>query len=135
MTAEAPRKFDIQVHPEYDTASMSDDPAVLAIYVKRPAWTHVNRSWRNAVPTDEQLAVVRNSTGGGAYAFYNHRAKFGVEQRFDPGDFSGLGLFWNPSRQQINLELFSKVVPLEKGKQARYAYEVRYLKKPPSARK
>jgi len=40
-------------------------------------------------------------------------------------------LFWSPARQQINLELFSRITSLKKGQQARYAYEVRYLDKPP----
>ena len=40
---------------------------------------------------------------------------------------------WGPSRLQINLELFPKLVSLAKGQQARYEYEVRYLKAPPVA--
>ncbi len=131
MTAAAPRLFDFLVHPEYDTATRSDDSAVLAIYVKGPGWTHANRQWREAQPTDQQLAAIKNAAGGGAFAYFNHQAKFGVEQRFDPKDFSALGLFWNPSRQQINLEMISKAAPLEKGQQAGYAYEVRYLKESP----
>ena len=131
MTADAPRVFDFLVHPEYDTASMSVDPAVLAVYVKQPDWTHANRHWREAMPSDQQQAVIKNAVDGGAFAYFNHQAKFGVEQRFDPKDFSALGLFWNPSRQQINLEMISKTVPLEKGQQAGYAYEVRYLKEAP----
>ncbi len=130
MTAAAPRKFDFLVHPEYD-AGMSDDPEVLAIYVKQPEWTHANRQWREALPTDQQSAVIKNATPGGAFAYFNHQAKFGVEQRFDPGDFSALGLFWEPSREQINLEMISKTVSLEPGQSAHYAYEVRYLTQAP----
>jgi hypothetical protein len=134
MSASEPRAFDFLVHPEYDTATSSDDPAVLAIYVKRPEWTHANREWRKARPTDQQRAVIKNAAEGGAFAYYNHQAKFGVEQRFDPKEFSGLNLFWSPSRQQINLEMLPNVVRLEKGQQARYAYEVRYLAEPPPVR-
>lgn len=83
--------------------------------------------------TDQQRATVKDAAGGGAFAYFNRRAKFGVEQRFDPHAFSALGLFWDASRQQINLELSSRVVSLEKGRQAGYAYEVRYLKEPPHA--
>jgi len=131
LTADAPRRFDFLVHPEYATATASTDPAVLAIYVKQPGWTHANLQWREAMPSDEQSAAIKNAAAGGAFAYFNRQAKFGVEQRFDPKDFSALGLFWNPSRQQINLEMISKTAPLEKGQQARYAYEVRYLKKAP----
>ena len=83
------------------------------------------------MPTEQQRALVQNATDGGAFAYYNHQAKFGVEQRFDPGQFSSLGLFWSPSRQQINLELLPKVMALEAGQQAGFAYEVRYLTEPP----
>ena len=40
-------------------------------------------------------------------------------------------LYWSPDRIQINLEMNSRIVPLEQGGQASYAYEVRYLDKPP----
>ncbi|MCO5052157.1 MAG: DUF4838 domain-containing protein [Verrucomicrobiae bacterium] len=131
MTAGAPREFDFWIHPEYDTASATDDPRELALYVKQSGWQQVNRQWRHAVPTPEQLAMVQQAANGGGYAYFNRRAGFGVEQRFAPGDFSSLGLFWKPSRQQINLELFSPRVALQSGEQARYAYEVRYLQQPP----
>ncbi|MDX9974504.1 MAG: DUF4838 domain-containing protein [FCB group bacterium] len=131
MTANAARPFDVMAHPEYDTASMSDNPGVLAAYVKTPEWVQINRDWKDATPTPDQVAAVRTAVGGGAFAYYNHEAKFGVEQRFSPEEFGGLGLFWSPSRVQVNLELQSKIVALEKGQQARLAYEVRYLAEPP----
>ncbi|MBM3878453.1 MAG: DUF4838 domain-containing protein [Verrucomicrobia bacterium] len=132
LTAGRPRAFEVLVHPEYDTATSTDDPAVLAIYVKSPEWVQANRGWAEALPTEPQLAAIQSAAAGGAFAYYNHQAKFGVAQRFDPLDFSALALFWNPSRQQINLELISKAVQLEPGQRARYAYEVRYLDIAPS---
>ncbi|HNQ72685.1 MAG TPA: DUF4838 domain-containing protein [Verrucomicrobiota bacterium] len=130
-TAGKARTFDFQIHPEYDTATGTDDPEVLAIYVRQPGWQQVNRHWRHAEPTSEQRAVVHQAVQGGAYAYFNHQAGFGVEQRFAPGDFARLGVFWEPSRQQINLELFSPIVSLQPGEQMRYAYEVRHLQRPP----
>jgi hypothetical protein len=131
MTAEAPRIFDVQVHPEYDTATMSDDPEVLGIYVRQPDWTQANRKWKEVLAGDPQRVIPKEAFHGGAYAYFNRQEKFGVEQRFDPQEFSGLSLFWELSRQQINLELSSKVVSLEKGQTARCAYEVRYLTEAP----
>lgn len=131
LTADAPRTFEVLAHPEYDTATMSIDPAVLGIYVKQSSWMQANGKETAAMSTDEQRAIVKDAVGGGAYAYFNHQAKFGVEQRFDPQEFSALGLFWDASRQQVNLELTSKVVSLEKGQTAGYAYEVRYLKEAP----
>jgi hypothetical protein len=132
LTADTPRPFELLVHPEYDTSSMSIDPAVLGIYVKKGGWLQVNGKQTAAMSTDQQRAIVREAVGGGAYAYFNHQAKFGVEERFDPQSFSALGLFWDPSRQQINLELTSKVIALEKGQTATCGYEVRYLQAPPS---
>ncbi|MDQ1256979.1 MAG: hypothetical protein QG656_1580 [Candidatus Hydrogenedentes bacterium] len=131
MTANGPRPFDAYVHPEYDTATPSEDPDVLSIYVKSPEWIQVNKGWKEAIPTDAQAEAVKNAVAGGAFAYYNHQAGFGIEQRFDPNEYDTMALFWNPSRIQVNLELFPKVRTLDKGQQARYAYEVRYLHTPP----
>jgi hypothetical protein len=131
VTAGAPRPFDFCVHPEYDAGSGLADPDVVSIYIKESDWIHANKGWEEAQPTEEQNAVIRDGVAGGVFACYNHEAKFGVEQRFEPGEFDSIGLFWSPARQQINLELFPRAVPLGQGQQARYAYEVRYLAEPP----
>lgn len=131
LTADTPRPFEILVHPEYDTASFSADPDVLGIYVKKPDWVQAGTNDTTATPDDAQRAMVRDAVSGGAYAYFNHKAKFGVEHRFDPAQFGALGLFWSPSRQQINLEMTSKAQSLPKGHAAGFAYEVRYLKSPP----
>ncbi|NIA15606.1 MAG: DUF4838 domain-containing protein [Nitrospiraceae bacterium] len=131
MTAKAPRAFDIMVHPEYDAASSSADPDVVSIYVKQPEWVHANKGWDDARPTEDQTAVIRDAVAGGRFAYFNHQAGFGVEQRFAPEDFDTLSLFWSPDRIEINLEMNSRIVSLEEGEQGRYAYEVRYLDKPP----
>jgi len=135
LTADAPRPFEALVHPEYDTASMSSDPDVLSIYVKKPDWVQANAKETAATPSHQQRANVKDAVSGGAYAYFNHQAKFGVEQRFDPGQFSALGLFWDPSRQQINLEMASQPLSLAKGQTTGYSYEVRYLKNSPKLKK
>ena len=131
MTANGARVFDVYVHPEYDTATLSEDSDVLRIYVKAPEWLHANKGWKEAMPTEAQTEVIKNAVAGGAFAYFNRRDGFGVEQTFDPQDYTSMALFWSPSRLQVNLELFPKVCSLEKGQQARHAYEVRYLKEPP----
>ena len=131
MTAKAPRIFDMAVHPEYDTGTSSADPNVLSVYVKQPRWVHANKDWINAHPTEAQTAFIRDALRGGSVAYFNHQAGFGVEQRFVPEDYESLVLYWSPDRIQINLEMNTRIVPLEQGGQASYAYEVRYLDKPP----
>lgn len=135
LTADGPRPFEFVVHPEYDTASMTMEPNILSLYVKQPDWIQANGRETAAMSEDLQRAMVRMAVSGGAYAYFNHQARFGVEQRFDPSQFSALGLFWDPSRQQINLEMLSKVLSLEKGQTAGYAYEVRYLKEAPKPKR
>jgi hypothetical protein len=135
MTAGTPRPFEVLVHPEYDTASMSGDSDVLGIYVKQPGWIQANGGKTGARNRDQQRSRVKGAVSGGAFAYFNHRAKFGVEQRFDPGQFGALNLFWDPSRQQINLEMASRVWSLANGQTAEYAYEVRYLQKAPESKK
>ena len=129
VTADAPRRFDFYVHPEYDAGKDLDDPDAVSIYESE--WVHANKGWQDARPTEEQNVVIRDGPAGGIFGYYNHRAKFGVEQRFDPDEFDSVSLWWSPARQQINLELFPRAVTLEQGQQARYAYEVRYLREPP----
>jgi hypothetical protein len=134
LTAGAARAFDAQVHPEYDTGTTSGDPNVLSLYVKAPEWTQANADWNDGIATGDQSQKIRQAVAGGAFAYYNHEAKFGIEQRFNPEEYISMGHFWMPSRLQVNLELIPKPVQLEKGQQARYAYEVRYLKEPPAER-
>lgn len=131
FTAGAPRTFDYTIHTEYDSGSRTDDPAVVAAYVKAPEWIQANTRWKEAIPDDAESQLIAESSGGGAFAFFNHEAGFGVEQRFHPQACDRLSFFWSPSRQQVNLELFSKLVPLETGQRARFSYEVRYLKEAP----
>ncbi len=131
LTADAPRAFDLLVHPEYDAATTSVDPGVLGIYVKTPDWAQANRGWKGGMPAEEQRSALTEAVGGGAFAYFNKQAGFGIEQRFEPRDFSALRLFWDGSRRQINLGLASKALWLEKGQHAGYAYEVHYLGKAP----
>ncbi|MBI3119893.1 MAG: DUF4838 domain-containing protein, partial [Candidatus Hydrogenedentes bacterium] len=131
LTAQGPRMADFQVHPEYDTATTSESPGVLQIFVKAPGWTQANGDWSGALPTEAQSALIKTAAAGGSFAYYNQEARFGVEQRFDPEEYASLGLFWGPSRLQINLEMLPKIVSLAAGQQARYAYEIRYLHEAP----
>ncbi|MBX7259800.1 MAG: DUF4838 domain-containing protein, partial [Candidatus Hydrogenedentes bacterium] len=131
LTAGAARDFDAQVHPEYDTGTASPDPDVLSLYIKSPAWKQANAGWFEGIATDDQTRAIREAVAGGAFAYFNHEAKFGIEQRFNPEEYVAMGHFWDPSRLQVNLELFPKPCHLEKGQQASYAYEVRYIQEPP----
>ncbi len=128
------RSFNFLVHPEYDAGSDSDDPQETGIYVKADKWIQANKGWVNARPTDEQKALIKEGLKGGAFAFFNQKAGFGVEQRFDPEDFENLDLFWSPERIQVNLEMIPNVKKLREGEQTKFAYEVLYLDKAPDTR-
>jgi len=131
LKAKAARPFNVLVHPEYDAGSGSDDPREIGLYVKAAAWMQANEDWCDAQPTDAQRALVKQGLQGGALAYYNHRARFGVEQRFDPDAFEDLSFYWSPERIQINMEMTPVIRHLEAGEQASYAYEIRYLQEAP----
>ena len=94
-----------------------------------------NKGWVNAKPSNEQNAILKEGLKeglkGGAIAYFNKKEGFGVKQSFKPGTFENLNLFWSPERIQINLEMTPNVKKLKTGKQASFAYEVRYLDKVP----
>ncbi len=125
------RPFNFLVHPEYDAGSGSDDPQEVSIYVKDEEWIHVNKGWVNAKPTDGQSTLIKEGLKGGAFAYFNQKEDFGVEQRFDSKDFENINLFWSPERIQINLEMTPTIKKLQAGEKAKYAYEVHYLDKAP----
>jgi uncharacterized membrane protein len=131
LKAKEARVFDFFVHSEYDSGSGSDDPREVGLYVKTPAWVQANKGWVDAKPTDAQNDLIKKGLQGGACAYYSHKAAFGVEHRFDPEDFEDISFFWSPERMQINMEMLSVMKHLEAGREARYAYEVRYLKETP----
>ena len=134
LKANKARAFDFLVHPEYDAGSDSNDPQKIGIYVKGEEWLQANKGWVNARPTDEQSALIKEGLKGGSFAYFNQKAGFGVEQRFEPGTFEDISLFWSPDRIQINLEMIPTVKKLQAGEQAKYAYDVFYLDKAPVSR-
>lgn len=131
LKAKEARAFEFLVHPEYDSGSGSDDPREIGLYVKAPAWVQANKGWVDAKPTDTQNALIKKGLQGGALAYYNRKAAFGVEQRFDPEAFEEISFFWSPERIQINMEMIPVIQHLKAGQEASYAYEVRYLKEAP----
>lgn len=127
------RSFNFLVHPEYDAGSGSNNPQEVSLYVKGEEWVHANKGWVNAKPKDGQSALIKEGLKGGAFAYFNQKEDFGVEQRFDPRDFEHINIFWSPERIQINLEMTPTVKKLRAGNKAKYAYEVHYLDKVPAA--
>ena len=126
------RPFNFLVHPEYDAGSGSDNPKEIGIYIKAGNWLQANKGWVNAKPTEEQNALIKEGLKGGVFAYFNQKAGFGVEQRFDPAEFENLNLFWSPERIQVNLEMIPNVKKLQAGELAKYAYEVHYLNNAPA---
>ncbi len=130
-TASVARPIDLWLHPEYDAATDKGDPNVVAVYVRAPDWVQANKGWKDARPTPGSEALIAGAAPGGAFAYFNHREGFGVEQRFDTAQIGRLGLYWAPSRLQVNLEMFPARTALEAGETVRYWYEVRHLTKAP----
>lgn len=125
------RSFYFFVHPEYNAGSGSLDPQEVGVYVKANNWLQVNQGWENAKPTERTNSIMKEGLKGGSFAYFNQKFGFGVEQRFKPGTFENLNLFWSPERAQINLEMTPNVKKLKAGEEASYAYAIHYLDKAP----
>ncbi len=121
LKAKKARAFDFLVHPEYNAGSGSADPEEVGIYARAAEWLHANQGWVRAKPSEKQGKMIKEGLKGGAYAYFNHKAGFGVEQRFEPGAFEDLTLYWSPERMQINLEMISTVKNLKAGEEASYS--------------
>jgi len=132
VTASAARPLDLWLHPEYDAGTDQGDPSVVAVYVRAPDWVQANKDWKEARPAPGSEGLIARAAAGGAFAYYNHRERFGVEQRFDPALIGRLGLYWSPSRLQVNLEMTPRKTSLHAGEAMRYWYEVRHLSEAPS---
>ena len=131
LKSKVDRPFNFFVHPEYNAGSGSLDPQEVGVYVKANNWLQVNQGWENAKPTDHTNAILKEGLSGGSFAYFNQKSGFGVEQRFQPGTFENLNLFWSPERAQINLEMTPNVKQLKAGQEASYAYAIHYLDKAP----
>ncbi len=123
-----PKTYKVKAHPEFDPATKSGDCAVLSAYIKDGTWTRVNRDWKMETGPD---AAALTSAKGGAFAFYNHEAKFGVQVAYDPAQIDRPYLWWLPELQQINLELFTPGVELKNGESLSFSYRFDFLRDPP----
>lgn len=130
FTAGAPQVgLEFKVHPEYFTATSSEDPKVISIYVKKPEWEQVNTAWNEE---NEGLPERASPPAtGGAYAFYNQEKKFGAVQTFTADAFPKQIMFWSPGRRQVSLDMVTPTRKLEKGQTVAFGYEVGYLDAPP----
>ena len=80
-------------------------------------------------PNDELLTNARD----GAFAFFNHKAGFGMAITYELTRVEYPRFWWNPDWGQVNLELFTKKVTLEKGESFSFRYAFEYLGQPHSA--
>ncbi len=124
-----PKAYQIKVHPEWDCASTSTDPAIIGVYIKDgDKWERSTQGWEHYRGPHEDLL---HSAAGGAYAFFNHDAGFGILQTYDPAQFAEPRLWWGADRHQLNLELITNRVELKQGRAVSYAYTIEHLERAP----
>lgn len=123
-----PKAYQLKAHPEFDPLSKSDSCDVVSVYIKDAAWTRINREWKMETGVDVEIL---NKAKGGAFAFFSHAAKFGVQVSYDPKQYERPYLWWHPPFSQINLELFTPEKTLKPGQSLRFAYQFSYLAEPP----
>jgi hypothetical protein len=123
-----PKEYQIKVRPEFDVATRTGNANILAGYVlDNGQWVKFNEDWdMYEGPNDERLRNARD----GAFAFFNHRAGFGMAIMYKPEQVDYPRFWWNPDRGQVNLEFFTKKVTLEKGNSFGFRYGFQYLSQP-----
>ncbi len=124
------RTYQVKVRPEFDVVSTSDDTDVIAAYVgSASGWQQFNEGWEQDHGPGGRLL---ESSEVDRLAFFNHEAGFGVAGVYDPETVDRPRLWHNAGRHQLNLELFTKRVELNKGESARHTYSIEYLNAPPA---
>ncbi len=127
---ETPKTYYVKVHPEFDVVSTTADADIISAYVRDgEKWIHFNQDWEHLEGPNH---AVLKTAGGGAMAFFNHEAGFGLLQTYAPEQFEQPRLWWEHSRHQMNLELMTQKKTLAEGERYAYAYTCAYLEQPPA---
>lgn len=120
--------YQMKIRPELNAGSSTTDPAVLTGYILGDGWQQFNQDWHLYSGPDETLLT---RAQGGGYAFFNHQAGFGAKVNYHPEQLPTPKFWWNPEKKQVNLELITRKVELNKGVQYSYDYTIEYLDKAP----
>ncbi len=124
----AAKTYQFKSHPEFDPGSNSANCEIISAYAKDSAWTRFNREWKRDEGPDAELL---NKAKGGAFAFFNHEAHFGLSVNYDPVQVDHPYLWWRPDLEQINLELITPAVELQPGGSMKLDYAFELLAEPP----
>jgi len=126
---EEPKEYQTKVHPEFHTATTKKDTSIIAVYIRDDdGWKQFNQNW--GIYDGPNAGLLRTAAGG-AYAYFNHEARFGVRVTYDPAQYAEPRLWWNSDRELVNLELMTRAVKLKHDESFSYAYEFEYLGRPP----
>lgn len=118
------KTYQFRSRPEFHTGPKSADSHVVAAYVKDSEWKQVNNQWENGKGPG---AALLKTAKDGAFAYFNHEAKFGIEATYDPNASIQPQLFWKPEWSQINLELQTAEKELQPNESLTLAYHYRFL--------
>ena len=125
----SPATYQIKVHPELNAGSRTGDTKIFAAYIKNDKWTRFTDAWsaKNfGTWSDADDQLLRNAKGG-AFAYYNHDAKFGMQVNYNPDEVEYPRLWWLARWRQANLELITPRVELKQGESFSYSYQLEYL--------
>lgn len=122
---EAPARYQMRIHPEYDIHTQTMDSEVLSVYIDDNGWKRVNDGWLIEKGPDEALL---EAPAGNKIAFFNHEKKFGILQTWDPGEIQRPYLIWFAGRSKIHPELYTHPRDLAPNGTMEYGYTVEYLR-------
>ncbi len=128
IAGEAHAGWQVREQPVRYAVSRSENPYDTAIYTLDSAWKHVNRDWQVGRWVQQQPRPQADTT---AFAFYDHKGGFGMQQTFVSGTFARFKMDWSSMATRVLLEMFTPVTPIQKGQKLSFSYELGYLEKPP----
>lgn len=124
---EEPRTYQFSVLPELNASPVPENSDFLRGFVLNDTWTGFQAQ---ETLDDASVALLKAATGG-AIAFFNHHAGFGVQVSYQPGQFTHPDLAWNPTLQQIDLDVPTKPITLRQGGAFMFRYQFKFLENPP----
>ena len=128
---DAAARYQMRIHPEYDTDTQTMDSAVLSVYIDDNGWKRCNDDWLIDRGPDDGLL---ENPAGNRIAFFNHEKGFGILETWDRAEIQRPYLIWFNGRSKIHPELYTHPRDLAPGESMDYGYTVRYLEAwPPPA--
>jgi len=125
---EEPARYQMRIHPEYDTDTQTMDSDKLSVYIDDGGWKRCNDGWLIEKGPGEGLL---EHPMGNRIAFFNHEKGFGILETWNRSEIQRPYLIWFAGRSKMHPELYTYPRDLAPGESMEYGYTVAYLEEWP----